>query len=145
MLRADKDGIYLYYHFPEEGIYQLEAFIAGTGISSTCEIHSKIFGKESKLVLEADRVHIRSRERSLAEVRALLDKLDKVDHRKELQEVTKLTATLVDDQDNEIIFNADDVTFALTNHNMASIYQVGDEAWLVAESGASGEVEVRFP
>ncbi|NLC12250.1 MAG: copper amine oxidase N-terminal domain-containing protein [Firmicutes bacterium] len=142
LLRADKDGIYLYYHFPEEGIYQLEAFIAGTGISSTCEIHSKIFGKESKLVLEADRVHIRSRERSLTEVRALLDKLDKVDHRKELQEVTKLTATLVDDQDNEIILNADDVTFALTNHNMASIYQVGDEAWLVAESGASGEVEV---
>lgn len=132
---ADEEGFYLRYDFPQEGIYQIEAFIAGTGISEICEVRSEKFGEATKLVLEADKKYIRARERSLSEIRSMLDRGEKV------AEAAKLTVTLHDDRGSSIKLGPDELKLSLDKRYLADFYY-GEEIWLIAGSGISGELEI---
>lgn len=135
LMKVDKEGFCLEYDFPQEGIYRIEAFIAGTGISEICEVRSEEFGNESKLVLEADKKYIRTRERSLADIEDMLDDGER------LPEAAKLTVTLYDDRGNSIKLNPDDLLLSMDKRNLANLYY-GEEIWLIAAGGVSGELEI---
>jgi hypothetical protein len=135
LMKVDKEGFYLEYDFPQEGIYRIEAFIAGTGISEICEVRSEEFGNESKLVLETDKKYLRARERSLSDIEDMLDDGEKV------PEAAKLTATLYDDRGNSIKLDPDDLLLSMDKRNLANFYY-GKEIWLIAAGGVSGELEI---
>ena len=135
LMNADKEGFYLRYDFPQEGIYQIEAFIAGTGISEICEVRSEKFGEASKLILETDKKNIRARERSLSEIRSALDRGEKV------AEAAKITVTLHDDQDVSIKLGPDDLKLSLDKRYLGDFYY-GEEIWFIAGSGISGKPEI---
>ena len=54
-ITRDKDKYAVTYDFDEEGTWEVEAFIAGTGISATTVVNIDEFGDVAKIELDADR------------------------------------------------------------------------------------------
>lgn len=138
-LGVDADSLYLEYDFPDEGTYQVEAYIAGTGISAECEVRAEEFGAGEELEFEADKEHIRARERALSEVYQMIEDGEE----DELYETTKLSLILYDDQGNSIELDADDVSFSMDRRDLATVYEDDEgQAWLIADRRVSGELEI---